>query len=456
MLEIKTTCGPQGSITHHGEAMGCSLKALPAEVLVEVMTHLPDMAALSRFFTAYPLSFFHFQPVPVSNRILNSIMNKMSPELRHPALTVLAVRSRVPIDPSHVTTRFIEHHREADVYDAQLRLGSYEPSALLDLTTIAESIESLTESFARDRVLGPSMQHNMPLSPTESHRIRRAFWGFQLCYDMCHPEDTTSSRGNYEVKSRSTRRYVQYQINQPNSKNVPNWLKCRGEKYRPKFLSRYLPKLSRWEHEELEAIRFHLTAEVNRVQFHRSCGSDDKLFREPVLLQRLIRDIDHWDPAISEDHILVTALRQTRYARHEPVVWDRFHHLYDASFPNTSHRLQIQVFQEGNPQWGWCLWDETRLEQRGLFDVVYEKLLSVWKGDDEVQTARIRERRGVLGRTHAECVSAQYTVLDRRIAVQFDLDARLHAERLRWDSIWEFGPEGREWMPTDLDRVYGC
>lgn len=438
-----------------GVARECGLQDLPAEMLLELMKHLPDMAALSRLFTAYPKTFILFERPTCSNEICASIANNMQPELWNAALDVLAVRSRPPIDPRQIT-HFIEHHLDADVCHTQKRLHTYSLSAILDLITISESIESLTESFARDRVLGPCMQRSMPLSQIELHRIRRSFWRFQLCYDMCHPEEMRSSREHYDVKSRSTRQYVQYQRKQPNSGRVPNSLQARSEAYRPEALSRFISNLCRWELDEIEAIRFHLAHEVNKVQYLRSCGSDDQLVRQPVLLQRLIRDIDHWDTGSPEDHVLVASFRRSRYATDYPIVWNRRRDLYGASSPNTPRRSDMQAFQEGHSQWGWCLWDEERLVKRGMIDIEYEDLVKGWKKDDESQTAKIYEWGTVIGRVHSECIAAQYTLLDRRIAVQYAIDAQIYAERVRWDSVRELGPEGRVWMPTEMDCIHGC
>ncbi|KAF6240124.1 hypothetical protein HO173_001734 [Letharia columbiana] len=440
----KSTACPRG-------VTGCGLHELPAELLFAVMKYLPDMAALSRLFTAYPRTFIVFNLI--SKEIFAGIVDNMSAELRDSALDVLAVRSHPPIHPSQITD-FIKHHLDAKVCYTQPRLRRYPLSAILDLITISESIESLTESFASDRVLGPCIRHSMPLSPIELHRIRRSFWRFQLCYDMCHPEEVSSSREICEVKSRGTRQYVQCQSKQPISGSVPNWLQGRSEAYRPEALSRFLPNLSRWEHDELEAVRFHLALKVNRLQYLRSCGSNDELIGEPALLQRLIRDIDHWDTGSPEDHVLVAAFRQSQHARSHPIVWHRIRHCYDASIPNTPRRSVIQSLQVGHPQWGWCLWDEKRLVKRGMIDIEYEGWVDGWKMDDESKIAKICERRAAIGEAHSECIAAQYTPLDQKIAAQYAIDAQIHLDRLRWDRVRELGSKERQWMPTELDCIY--
>lgn len=398
----------------------CYLHSLPVELLVMVMKYLPDMAALSRLFTAYSLTFLIFKRY--SNDILPSVVKNMSPELRGSALDVLVARMFAPIHSSMISC-FIEHYLNPDIDQPQSRLSTCPLSVLLDLITVSESIESVTEIFARDRIIGPCAQVNTSLSPIELHRIRRSIWRFQLCYDMCHPESMIPPPERCDVKSSSTRQYVRYQTDIPINRNVPCWLQCRGEARRPEALSRFLPNLCRWELDELEAIRFHLVHEVNTAQYLRSCDSEYKLVRAPVLVQRLVRDIDRWDPAGPKDHLLVASFRQTQYPTPHPVVWDRTRELYAASSPNTARRFAIQALQDDQPQWAWCLWDEERLVRRGMIDLEYEDLFKWWKKDDEGQTARLYGRRALIGRAHSECIETQYTPLDRRIAAKYDVDA---------------------------------
>ena len=82
---------------------------------------------------------------------------------------------------------------------------------------------------------------------------------------------------------------------QPFSSSIPNWLQSRGVAYRPEALDHFLPNLSCWEHNEIEAIRFHLAHEVNRIQYLLSSEPVNRRHLHLVILQRLVRDIDHWD-----------------------------------------------------------------------------------------------------------------------------------------------------------------
>ena len=455
MSGIGTTPIPQGLTTYAGNVTQCLLHNLPAELLIQVMKFLPNIAALSRLFTAYPTTETSFEES--SNKIFASILANMSPELRNSSLDVLTVRSRPPIHPSQIT-HFIEHELDAEAYDAQLSEGNYSLDALLDLIAVAGSIESLTESFAWQRVLGPSMQHDMPLSPVELHRIQRSLWRFQLCCDLCHPEGLSSSRESHDANSRSTRRYIQYPTAQQPIIPIPNWLQCRGELYRPEALSRFLPNLCLWEHDELSAIRFHLLHLVNRIQYLRSCATATTaadqtntltLQQQPLLLLRLIHDIDTWDPRNPTDHLLLASFAQTGHARQYPAVWGRRREMYDASVPNTRRRFAIRAMQGGCAQWGWCLWDEERLVRRWIIDIGLEEMVERrgrdvhdhdgdindeednGGGEEKSLSKRVIHERGErVRRANWECIGAQYSVIDWRVAAMFEGDRRMRAERM--------------------------
>ena len=131
------------------------LEFLSVELLIQVMKYLPDMAALSKLFTAYPTMIPPFETY--RDEIDSSVMYNMSPELRNSALEVLVTRSCSPMHPSHI----IKYCLDAKTCYARFRLRTHPLSALLDLIEILGSIESLSQSFARDRILGPCQQRQV-------------------------------------------------------------------------------------------------------------------------------------------------------------------------------------------------------------------------------------------------------------------------------------------------------
>lgn len=81
---------------------------------------------------------------------------------------------------------------------------------LLDISSIYESIELLVEILAFTRITLPSKNPHYQPSPTELCRIRRAFWRFQLCYELCHPEGYVSLLNRSRGPSTSLGPFVCY------------------------------------------------------------------------------------------------------------------------------------------------------------------------------------------------------------------------------------------------------
>ena len=119
---------------------------------------------------------------------------------------------------------------------------------------------------------------------------------------------------------------------------------------------------------------FHLRSEVNAFQYNGTTNGSTELSEQPSLLQRLVRGLDYWrlDPNAPTDHVLVTHLGRTvgQSVMNVP-------HWYITIWPDIPYDLNIPDFfddtlwsyidfNQYNQQWGWCLWDQDRLKDRGL------------------------------------------------------------------------------------------
>lgn len=101
---IEATPESQELARHPRMAARYRLEILSVELLCQVMKYLPDMAALSRLFTAYPTMIPPFEAY--RNEIVSSVMNNKSPELRNSALECasysnLLANAPKPYDPFH-------------------------------------------------------------------------------------------------------------------------------------------------------------------------------------------------------------------------------------------------------------------------------------------------------------------------------------------------------------------
>lgn len=149
------------------------------------MKHLPDTAALSRLFTAYPrtkksrkvLSMY----APRSSPASKPNQHNMSPEHRYARICpdVPTVRSRPAKSPNFIIKR---SHLNADVYDAQLPQNVSTRS--LRFRTLID--RGIRESRSSRGISSPAIVSLFPvcrrticrMSPVELQRIQRSFFYF--------------------------------------------------------------------------------------------------------------------------------------------------------------------------------------------------------------------------------------------------------------------------------------
>ena len=416
---------------------------LPAEIHVVIMERIPDFASLNNFMIAFPrmaLIFKHLQ-----RQILTGVLklSGLSLQLQKIITAIMVLRDKYPATPCPPKAFFDLY---LDRKDHPVDMMEFDdPNGMLrDIARITESIEKCVESFARMRILVHNVK-SIPVSSTESYRVRRAFWRFQLCYELSHPGGSVDVKHNDEAPKRGTRRYVEIEDVVLRPLSMENWLVSRGKPQAP-LLRDFLQTLSFWEIEEINVARFHLTTQVNAFQRKRIAGTPNDLRNHNSLLQRLVMDLDNWhaDPENPRDHLLVTSLRVFQGnpgLRHDPV-WPG-NPLEVASKnvePNTLNGLNYE-----KAQWGWCMWDVHRLGACGFqgFDIFEE----AWSGKTPPSDFRCINH----------IVAAQFSAIDNELSLLFrrqsyrELQAYEHGEHMRrsqWLMNWvrNIDPElYREW-----------
>ena len=295
------------------------------------------------------------------------------------------------------------------------------------------------------------------ISPTEWYRIQRAFWRFQLCYELAHAAPSagtipTKKDRSSKVPDRWQRRYFQHRRYYPEeTQPMPNWVQNRG--LPPgELLTDYLNTLTSWEIEELDAARFHVRAEVNRFQYHRVAGAEagEDLGEQDLLLQRLVRDLDYWneDPHLPTDHFLVVDFFHPAIeaAHRVSTVWTDIPSPANepniTSGPNCTMALQLaqMIAYQNYESWGWSMWDSARASKRGILagppmlarnnhTDMWDLIEDDWK---RVQTANYG------------CYEDQFDEVDGAIEVSFQSDLRRkmwedQVERVRNMSGWDVG-----------------
>ena len=375
-----------------------TLRTLPTELLLKItkpITNLPSLNGLSTLLAAD-----HRGDSVIENHQTDSFANVLGAgkeeELSRVVTAVMTLRNDSTVkrilSMKGAKENFIRSYlrsddRARDGKPLHLQLFSDPIATIRDIASVSEGIEALVQDFAHTRIIKPSEQPDRPPSSAELYRTRRAFWYFQLCYELVHAEESIPSRADADALSQRSRRYVYYQTHQVGEPTCPDsgWLCGHTGKSTSPTVHCLMHSIPPEAVQEIEAARFHLASLVNAFQYQgqaeASCSS-----WQPALLQRLIKDLDHWreDKENPVDHLLVADLGLE----------------HDRS--------------PDREQWGWAMWDAERLSKRGL------------SPDSQDKRSRI-----LSDRAFRECEDVQSTYIDRWVTKKFRNDVRLIEEENR-------------------------
>ena len=451
------------SIAHHGCPLApASLRDLPVEVHVLVMESLPDFSVLKKFIYAFPRMVRILKGF--QKRIFTGVLrsSKLSLQLQKIITAIMTLRERYPATPCPTEAFF---DRYLDRKDQPIDITKFaNPIGMLRyMARTMESINQYVESFVQKRILIHDII-TFPLSDTESYRVHRAFWRFQLCYELTHPGGSVYVAHNAESPKRWSRRYIGNEDGIPVPRPTKGWLSCR-ERPRAHLLTTFLQTLYPWEIEEINVARFHLTTVVNAFQYNRTAGTPDDLRNENLLLQRLVMDLDNWHegPEFPTDHLLVADLRVSPRDYdlcHEPI-WPQ--NPLEAGSVNIEPN-DLNGLQYARAQWGWCMWDVPRLQAFGFTG------LSSYIEDARIGTAA----ESFTWDTVRAFINAQFSAIDNELTTRFrnglqrELQAHeqeKHIRRKEWLMTWVSSRDPalyQEWrdvcamIPFNQNRAQSC
>lgn len=206
-LVIKTTDKENVQVTER-----CNLQCLPAELLVKVMKGM-DFPHLGKIIEVWPAAAGFVRAF--EEEIFPGVLSLAgSPQIVMLILAVMIVRTHhIDLLSNDRIAAFIALlDNETPALCPFKRVGGDSVTRLLGIGPIYESIELLVETFAFTRIALPSKNPHYSPSPTELCRIRRAFWRFQMCYELCHPEGYVSPLNRSRGPSSSLGRFVCYPI----------------------------------------------------------------------------------------------------------------------------------------------------------------------------------------------------------------------------------------------------
>lgn len=440
-----------------------SLRDLPVEMYVSLMERIPDFSALDNFVNAFPRMTPIFKAF--QKQIFTGVLRSsgLSLQLQKIIAAIMTLRDQYPATPCPPKAFFYVYLDRKDQPVDMIRFA--DPIGMLRyVVRTTESINDNVESFVRMRILGRGVT-NVPLKDTETYRVRRAFWRFQLCYELCHPEGSVDMTHNAEAPERWARRYINNEHTVTESLTMKGWLFRRGEPQAP-LLKDFLQTLWPWEIEELKVACFHLTTQVNAFQYNRIAGTPDDLRNQNLLLQRLVMDLDNWhaDPENPRDHLLVTNLQgfqREPYSCHDPVWPDN----PLAVGSNNVEPADLNDLHRVERQWGWCMWDLERLESCG--PIFLSNSTRAWFGN--TLASAFRSYAQIMG-----FVDGQFSAIDnelvKRFRRQFEgelqaYDRGQHMRRREWLMTWISTRDPglyREWRdicertPFDTYRATTC
>ena len=129
-------------------------------------------------------------------------------------------------------------------------------ATIRDICQISEDIEKLVKVFLNACVIKASGQEDaLRVSSTELYRARRAFWHFQLCYDMCHADNLVPYGFDSEHGSPLARRFPCYRTRRIHMLGFLDINRLEPTNpILPDFLTFFLRNISGQEVEELDTV----------------------------------------------------------------------------------------------------------------------------------------------------------------------------------------------------------
>ena len=412
-----------------------SLRDLPAEIYVFVMERISEFSVLNNFINAFPRMapiFRSFQ-----KRIFIGVLRSsgLSLQLQKIITAIMILRGQYPATPCPPKAFFDRYLDRKDQPVDMMRFA--DPIGMLRyIVRTTESIDQYVASFVQMRILVHKVT-DLSLSDTESYRVRRAFWRFQLCYELTHPGGSVDVRHNAEAPERWERRYIGNEDAVRTPLTMKGWLFGRGETTQAPILKDFLQTLCPWEIEEIIIARFHLITKVNAFQYNRIAGISDDLRNQNSLLQRLVMDLDNWQRDLEnpKDHLLLTNLRAFH---RDPDLCHDPEWLGNPPGVASENIEPVDDLDLGytRPQW-WCMWDVQRLSACGFIGH-YDHIEVIWIGNPSTRIFwNIKPIKAL--------IDTQFSAIDNQLSERFlrqfewELQAHEHGEHMRrkeWLMNW--------------------
>ena len=357
-----------------------SLQTLPLELLLEISKYFLDFPSLNGLFT---LLTAHDQGVSFiqnfqSTIFANVIRFDREDQITRIIIAVMSLRndttighpfSKDGLDELDFVWKYLLSPDSKSARKPHYLPWFSDPIATVrDICQISEDIEKLIQVFLNACIIKPSGQEDaLSVSSTELYRTRRAFWRFQLCYDMCHADDLVPYGFESQHASPLAGLFPCYWSRQIYVLGFLDTTRLEPTNpILPDFLTFLLRNTSGQEVEELDTVHDYLALLINKLQSGGGHKNSSRLRSEPALLQRLINDFSHRQDEEADEKV-------------DPIAFMRNEIRYGgarfALYRDNRRRPGFQALNEAiisngpsisDKNWGWRIWDQDRLAMSSL------------------------------------------------------------------------------------------
>ena len=361
------------------------LSHIPNEILLTIMANMPDLPTLHNFITAYRLSEDLYGAS--YNRVLTGTIRQIeSLQLQKLVCTVISLRNHTCLTDVEDLDKYLDMHLEDENVPLMIDDISDPMSALHDIVLVSQDIEFFVNSFVTSRLREPGthccfIHKENPPSQTEIQRIRRGFWRLQVLCELFKFKVKGAVNPNHEVPPDCT----------------------------------FAEHLANWELEEMECTYYHLHEQYDilRLPTHNAL-----LLSQPQIVQRMLLNLGYrkGDPSPKrldsdlmgpeKDDRITHAFSWARDFFWRPPLHTAWSDMPSANVPNAGwlmyvrygnrwEKLSVPVHDEIAREpvicfqnWGYCMWDESRIVGWGLLEMGKYSLLDTQKWEDKEKTRR--------------------------------------------------------------------
>ncbi|KAL8924088.1 MAG: hypothetical protein Q9208_004225 [Pyrenodesmia sp. 3 TL-2023] len=345
---------------------------LPPEIWDMILSALPDLWTLLQLMEVFPYLTVFFT-VRYREFLVDILSNSESFQISKLASYVLSVRNRTtpahePLHPDLTSKDILRSVLENEEQPLEIPILENPLAALEDLVTLFDDTDYWTDAFIHQRCCRPRSRNAAVQGPeqrasrTELYRIRRALWRI---WALCEAANSTSDSGQPTINV--------YAIND------------------------FFEGLAAWELEEMECLYLFLRHEYSSLDMHAT----EKRIDRPVtnydkgpLLRRLWSIMGYWlethfTAALKSNapwrilyYFAMVECRPTFYRPQKPLtVWSdapsganspnagwQFHTRDSLITPWPAFPTPFFISGTGFQEWGYCIWDQDRLDDWNMLE----------------------------------------------------------------------------------------